>query len=173
MEHRRWYDQDRSCPRMLEQLREIDHPLIQEFCARVLINIAEKIKRVIDLEKPYLKIGRSEAEAMNYMHRFGNQKQRWYDAHPVMDEAVNELYNLPPQGLSAVSFHLAETFNLIQIYATVCQNVGHEPTYEELARIALVSLQLGAKEAEHVLVKLVGQARFDIVKQQLMSGEHR
>ncbi len=159
---RRWYDQEKSCPRLISQLRDIPQTEVREFCARVLINFCEKLRKEIhERDKRTLAVNSMGHSGIQGLYRYGEEKRRWYDQDPVLHKAVGSLYSLNPEGLGIIGFKLGDTYGLMQIYATVCQQIEQPPDLKEMARIATTALKTGTKEAEEILVGLIGQDLFN------------
>lgn len=156
--NRRWYDQEASCPRLLEQIRDIPQAEIREFCARVMINFGEKVRKEInERDKRNLAVNSIGQQGLTALYRYGEEKQRWYDRDPVLHKAVGVFYTLSAEGLGLVGFKLGDTFGLLQVYGTVCAQLDQPPNMKEMAQIATTALNTGTQEAEEILVALVGQ----------------
>jgi hypothetical protein len=156
--NRRWYDQEASCPKLLKQIQGMPQPEIREFCGRVLINFTEKVRKEInERDKRNQEVNSIGHVAIQVLYRYGEEKGRWYDQDPVLHKAVGTLYTLNLEGLGIVGFKLGDTFGLFQIYATVCAQLDQPADMREMARIATTSLIVGTREAEEILVNLVGQ----------------
>jgi hypothetical protein len=156
--NRRWYDQEASCPKLLKQIQGMPQPEIREFCSRVLINFAEKVRKEINgRDKRNNEVNSIGHVAIQVLYRYGEEKERWYDKDPVLHKAVGSLYTLNLEGLAIVGFKLGDTFGLLQIYGTVCDQLDQPADIREMARIATTALKAGTREAEEILVHLVGQ----------------
>ncbi|HEY9746322.1 MAG TPA: hypothetical protein V6C99_08905 [Oculatellaceae cyanobacterium] len=163
---RRWYDQEISCTRLIEQIRGMYQPTCQEFCARVLIHVAEKLrKEILQKTKHSAKVSSIGASGIAGLYNFGHESRRWYDQHPTIQKAVGSLYGLPLEGLTVVGFKLGDTMGLIQVYSTVCEQIAQEPELEALAKICTTALQDGRSEAEEVLISIVGQDLYQSITQ--------
>jgi hypothetical protein len=152
-ERRRWYDQEFVCRRLLDQIREMPQTETREFCARVILHFAEKLRKECQDQGMLSSIG---IPGIHALYKFGHYKNRWYDENQVMLMAVGALYTLPPEGLSAIGYKLGDTFGLIKVYAQVCGQVEQPPDVKDLARICTTSLQAGVEEAREVLIKIIG-----------------
>lgn len=157
----RWYDQEPACARVLEQIHAIHHPEIQDTCGRIIIHLAERIRKL--LSKSYSGAGLSSMGplGLSSLYRFGQHSRRWYDTRPTLLKAVSVIYRLPPQGLSALGYKLGDTFGLIQIYANVCTQLGQEPTDSDIIQICKTAFQDGPEEAEDVLANIIGKELYD------------
>lgn len=159
---RRWYDQEPSCSRLLAQMNGMPHEEMREFCARVLVNFAEKLRKDMH-RKGSLKpsVNSIGVPAITSLYRFGFKKRRWYDKNLTLHKAVGELYMLPPEGLAVLGFKLGDTFGLLQVYSSVCSQVEQEPELADMTLISTKSLQDGKKEAEDVLIAIVGKDLYE------------
>lgn len=162
MSNRRWYDREPVCTRLLMQVKDMPQPETRIFCARVIVNFAEKLRRSIRKRKAEgIQLGALGEGTLANLYRYGQEKRRWYDQEAAVSQAVGMFYTLPPEGLAALGFQLGDTFGLIQVYAGVCDQLGHPPQTPDLVQICMTSLQTGISEAEAVLVDLVGQDLYD------------
>jgi hypothetical protein len=164
MHRRRWYDQEMTCTRLMEQIREMPQPECREFSARVVIHFAEKIrKEILHKGRHSAKVSSIGATGITGLYNFGHETRRWYDDDPAIQKAAGLLYGLPAEGLSVVGFKLGDTIGLIQVYASVCEQIAQSPDLGDLTKICTTSLQAGRKEAEETLISIVGQELYDSV----------
>lgn len=155
--NQRWYDQEPSCSRLIQEIREISQPEIREFCGRVLINFGDKVRKEInERDKRHLAVNSIGQQGLSALYRYGEERERWYDQDSVLHKAIGIFYTLSPEGLGIVGFKLGDSFGLLRVYATVCQQLGQPPGLKEMASIATTALNVGTQEAEEVLVELVG-----------------
>lgn len=139
-------------------------PECREFCARVIIHFAEKIrKEILQRGRHSAKVSSIGALGITGLYNFGHESRRWYDQDQTIQKAVGLLYGLPLEGLSAVGFKLGDTIGLIQIYASVCEQVDQAPDPANLTKICTTALQAGRREAEEILISIVGQDLYDSV----------
>jgi hypothetical protein len=158
MHRRRWYDQEVSCTRIMQQIRDMAAPECREFSARVLIHFAEKLrKEILQKGKHSAKVSSIGATGITGLYNFGHETRRWYDQYPTVQKAASLLYGLPSEGLSVLGFKLGDTIGLIQVYAAVCEQVPQQPDLTDLTKICTTALQAGRKEAEDILISIVGQ----------------
>jgi len=155
---RRWYDQDPACPRILNQIQGIPQPEVREFCARLMVNLCEKLRKEIQhREKDTSNISSLGMSALTARYWYGQNKRRWYDSELVLHKAIGMLYSMPQIGLSVIGYMLKDAVELVEIYAVVCQQVEQPPNMAELSRIATTALKSGRQEAEAILIGLVGK----------------
>src|SRR5262249_43964558 len=154
-----------TCTRLLEQIQGMPQPECREFCARVIIHFAEKLRKEIQKQgKHSLKVSSIGATGISGLYNFGHQKRRWNDEDPILHKAVGLLYGLPMEGLTVVGFKLGDTMGLIQVYATVCAQTDQFIDITELTKICSTALQDGRKEAEDVLISIVGEEVYQSIK---------
>jgi hypothetical protein len=167
---RRWYDQEIYCHRLLEHIKDMPQPELREFCARVLIHFADRLRKEISRKGANtMGVNSIGAPAISSLYKFGEKRRRWYDQEPVTQKAVSLLYTLPRDGLSALGFKLGDTFGLLQVYAAVCDQVDQTPDMKEMTNICTTSLQAGVKEAEEVLVDIVGKDLYESISRPYLS----
>lgn len=155
---RRWYDQEKTCRKLLEQVKAMPQAETREFCARVMINIGEKIRKELQKQgADNLKVSSIGVSALSGLYQYGQRKHRWYDKSPALHKAAGLFYTLPPEGLAILGFKLGDTFGLLQIYATVCDQVDQAPSTKAMAEICTTAMRAGKKEAEEILVAIVGK----------------
>lgn len=158
MHRRRWYDQETACARIMEQIRNMAIPECQEFSARVLIHFAEKLKKeIMQKGRHSAKVSSIGTPGIAGLYNFGHETRRWYDQYPTVQKAASLLYGLPVEGLSVLGFKLGDTIGLIQVYSTVCEQVPQQPDLSDLTKICTTALQAGLKDAEDVLISIVGE----------------
>jgi hypothetical protein len=155
--NRRWYDKEITCHRLMEQIRAMPQPEVREFCARVVIHFAEKLREEIHKKGKKGMLNSLGAPAIAGLYRFGHQKRRWYDRDPVLHKAAGYFYMLPLEGLAAIGFKLGDALGLIQIYALVCSQVDEKPDMAEMIRISKTAMQAGKAEAEAILISIIGK----------------
>lgn len=166
--NRRWYDQEDACPRLLTQIQGMPQLEIREFCARVLLNFGEKLRKGIqERDKRNLDISPIGHAAIQRLYRYGEQRRRWYDDEPGLHKAVGVLYTLNPEGLKILGYKLGDTFGLLQVYATVCAELDQAPDLKAMGHIATTALQTGVQEGEEILVSLIGRDLYNSL------GSHR
>lgn len=152
---------------LLGQVKDMPQPEVRTFCARIIINFAEKLRKAIHQKKAEgVHLGSVQQSALASLYKFGYEKNRWYDKEPSVYMAVATFYTLPPEGLSALGFQLGDTFGLIQIYAKVCDQLGHPPETGDLVKICMTSLQVGVQEGSAVLIDLVGHDLYESLRRQ-------
>lgn len=155
--NRRWYDQEASCPRLITQIQGMPQHEIREFASQVLLNFGEKLRKGMhERDKKKWEVNSIGHSGIQGLYRYGEEKRRWYDQEPALHKAVGTLYTLNSEGLGILGFKLGDTFGLLQVYATVCAQLGEKPNLKEMGRIATTALQTGTKEAEEILVNLIG-----------------
>jgi len=167
---RRWYDCEPACSKLILQLEDIQQPEIRDFCAKVMIHFCERVRKAIaDKDKFSSRVKSLGFSALNSLYKGRTRTRRWYDNLPEEKEtqrAINQLYTLPQEGLTVIGFKLGDTFGLMQIYSAVCYHLGQIPSQREMTQIALTALQSGKKEAEEVLIAIVGQELYDALSLQ-------
>lgn len=165
--NRRWYDQEASCTRLLTQIQGMPQPEIREFASQVLLNFGEKLRKGLhDRDKKKWEVNSIGHNAIQGLYRYGEEKRRWYDQEPTLHKAVGTLYTLNPEGLAILGFKLGDTFGLLQVYAQVCTQLNELPNLKEMGRIATTALQTGTKEAEDILVSLIGPDLYSSISRQ-------
>jgi hypothetical protein len=156
--NQRWYDQEPACPSIFKQIQRMPQPEMREFCARVLINVCEKLRKDIQHKmKDSADVSSLGVSAVTSRYGYGQYKRRWYDDEPVLHKAIGMLYSLPHGGLSALGFILKDTVDLIEVYAEICYQVEQPINMADISRITTITLQQGRKEAEEILIGLVGK----------------
>ncbi len=167
MHNRRWYDQEPACTLLLKQIQDMPQPEVRTFCARIIINFSEKLRKAIHQKRAEgVHLGSVQQSALSSLYKFGYEKNRWYDKEPSLYMAVATFYTLPPEGLAALGFQLGDTFGLILIYARVCHQLGHPPETADLVKICMTALQVGIQEGSAVLIDLVGQDLYESLRRQ-------
>lgn len=155
---RRWYDKDPACPRIFRQIEGIPQPEVREFCARLLVNVCEKLRKEIQHRvKDSSNISSMGVTALTARYWYGQNKRRWYDDELVLHKGIGMLYSMPQIALSVIGYVLKDAVELVAIYAVVCQQVEQPPSTAELSKIATTAMKSGRQEAEAILIGLVGK----------------
>ena len=164
MHRRRWYDQEIICTRLMDQIRDMSQPECREFCARVVIHFAEKLRKELQQKGRHsANVSSIGAIGISGLYNFGHEKRRWYDQDAAVQKAASLLYGLPAEGLTVMGFKLGDTIGLIQVYSTVCEQIAQAPDLAVLTKICTTALQAGRKEAEETLIEIVGQDLYDSI----------
>ncbi len=153
----RWYDQSPPCAKLLKELQAIEQPVILEFCARIIINFAERLKKEIQSrERNTVGLNQIGVSAISGLYRFGSEKRRWYDNNEVLHKAVGLLYTQTLEGLNTISHKLGDTVGLLRVYSQVCTELSAPVVTDNMTRIAMTGLQTGNEEAARILIDIVG-----------------
>jgi len=156
--NRRWYDREPVCSNLIVQLKNIQQPIVQDFCAKMLIHFCERIRKELAAQdKVSSRVKSLGVNALPSLYKAQSQRNRWYDHLPEVQKAVGQVYTLSHQGLSIVGYKLGDTFGMLQIYATVCHQLEQTPSQQEMTNITMTALQSGKSEAEDTLVSIIGQ----------------
>jgi hypothetical protein len=148
----------------MDQIREMPQAECREFCARVVIHFAEKVRKELQQKGRHsAKVSSIGATGITGLYNFGHETRRWYDQDSAIQKAASLLYGLPMEGLSVVGFKLGDTIGLIQVYSSVCEQIAQLPDLAVLTKICTTALQAGRKEAEETLIEIVGQDLYDSV----------
>lgn len=167
-QYQRWYDKDRGCSKMIDQLEELHFPLVRLFCAKFISRIAMEIRDKLsgrststdpDSDKVIVSLG---LPALKGLYAAKQSSRRWYDKDPQIQKAITSLYSLSQEGLTVLTFKLNDVMGLLQLYDTVCYSTDQEPTVQEMFKIAKAGLTEGIEVAEEVMVDILG---FDVFKQ--------
>jgi hypothetical protein len=167
-QYQRWYDKDRGCSRMIDQLEDLNFPIVRLFCAKFISRIAMEIRDKLsgratstdpDSDKVIVSLG---LPALKGLYAAKQSSRRWYDKDPQIQKAITSLYSLSQEGLTVLTFKLNDVMGLLQLYDTVCYSTDQEPTVQEMFKIAKAGLTEGIEVAEEVMVDILG---FDVFKQ--------
>lgn len=168
VQYQRWYDQDRGCARMIEQLEELNYPLVRLFCAKFIARIARQIRDILASRgKPGSQVGGEGLvslglPALKGLYAAKKTSRRWYDHDPQIQKAITTLYSLSQEGLTVLTFKLNDLMGLLVLYDTVCYQTLQDPTVQEMFKIAKAGLTEGMNVAEEVMVDILG---FDVFSQ--------
>src|SRR5689334_23067502 len=144
MDHRRWYDQEPACSRLLSQVREMQQDEMREFCVRLMIHFCDKIKKELHaVSRQSSGMHSLGSTAVTGIYQYGKRSRRWYDRNPVLKQGIGQLYTLPLNGLNTLSAKLGDTFGLLQIYSTVCTQIDQPPETRYMLQIAVTALRVG------------------------------
>ncbi len=153
---RRWYDQDRGCSRLLLLLYEMAQPDLRHAAARLLMNYAQRIQA--DIKAQSKNVPNSLGlPGIREKYMTSQYARRQYDRDPLMKQTHSILYNLPMQGLTAVGFHLTDTFEMLVIYSFACDRLHAQPDPKEVLNIMRVGLHEGLLQAQQTLAEYIGQ----------------
>ena len=159
---RRWYDQEPACTQLLKQLRQIEQPEIRHFCVNLMTHFCERLRKSLaNKDKVSSKVNALGITAVTSLYRFGSERRRWYDDVPELHRAVGLLYTMPREGLTVIGYKLGDVVGLLQVYSVVCQQLNQIPDQKEMSKIALAALQMGKKEAEEIIISIVGKDLYD------------
>lgn len=165
--HKRWYDKDNGCTVMIEQLRDMKHPLVREFSAKCLQRFAKQIRELMQGGSKKGKGGGGEGlvslglPALQGLFYAKRENRRWYDGDATMQKAITCLYSLPQEGLTVLSFKLIDIFGLITLYDHVCEETGQEPMLQDFFKITQTVLEVGKEEAEGMMCDILGKDLYD------------
>jgi len=169
---RRWYDQDIQCMQLIQQIEGMLQPECREFCARVIIHFAEKLRKdILHKGRHTLSVSSIGASAISGLYNYGHRKRRSYDNDPLIHRTVGLLYSLPIEGLTVLGFKLGDTIGLIETYSMVCTYKGMGIDLTVLTRICTTALQAGKAEAEEMLIAIVGQSLYETVLDEVQPEE--
>jgi len=164
VKRRRWYDQESTLTRSLEQVKRMPQPEIQSFCGKILRHLSEQMRRQIQAsnQNGVTSIG---LQGLEGLYHFKKQERRWYDPMAELQQAVGSLYRLPSEGLVALGFSLGDTIGLVSIYAQVCQELKEDPKPREMVLLMQKILMEGQDEAAAFVKSLVGNDLFAVLYQ--------
>lgn len=167
---RRWYDQDRGCTRLLLLLNEMSQPELRQAAARLLMNYAQ---RVLDDIRAQSKNQPNSMglPAIREKYMTSQYARRQYDRDDLMKKAHGLLYNLPIPGLTAVGFHLTDTFEMLVIYSFACERLHAQPDPKEVLNIMRVGLYEGLVQAQQTLAEYIGQDLYDDLAQEFRAPD--
>jgi len=155
---RRWYDREPACSNLVAQMKGIRQPEVRDFAAKVMIHFCERVRKALaDKDKFSSRVKSLGINALTSLYKGRRRERRWYDHDVEAKKAIDQLYTLPPEGLSVIGYKLGDTFGLLQVYSSVCQQLGQYPAGTEMTKIAMTALQSGRQEAEEVLITIVGR----------------
>jgi hypothetical protein len=161
---RRWYDREPACSNLLMPLKGIYQPEVRDFSARIMIHFCERLRKSLaSKDKLSSRVKSLGVNALTSIYNFRNHNRRWYDHSPELHKALSYLYTLPEGGLGVIGHKLGDTFGLLQVYSAVCHQLGQVPAQQEMTKIALTALKSGQKEAEEVLVAIVGRDLYNAI----------
>lgn len=159
--NRRWYDQQPNCVHLIEQIKSMPQAEMRDFSAKVLIHVAEKLKKnVYQRSKTIAEVNSLGREALQGLYRYGEERRRWYDQEAAVHKSVGLFYTLNADGLYILGDKLGDTLGLIAIYAQVCEQLQQAPNTKEIANITLMALKTGRQEAEELLISVIGKERY-------------
>lgn len=152
---RRWYDQEPQSRLLLEHIRQMEQPDIQDFACNLLVQVALEVDHAILTRNGSAPrtLGLSGIKE-KYLGK--TQNKRWYDQKPNLKKAVSQFYTLPLHGLTAVCFKLDEPFGLLALYSYMCMHLGQAPKAADLDHIARLCLFETKEKAQAMLSQLVG-----------------
>lgn len=158
--HKRWYDQDPSCTKMLTHIKSVKQMEVQEFCGRMLGHFTDQMRKQIQY-KNHSGLTSIGLPGIEYLYKFRQQQRRWYDKVKPVQLAVGSMYTLPKEGLAALGFTVGDTFGLISVYSQVCFEIGQPPLTHDLVTISKKALHEGRDQAIGFVKELVGDDLFD------------
>lgn len=164
MHLRRWYDQEPVCHHLMNQIQLVPQPEAQQFCGRLLGQLAEQMRKRIQ------ETNQSQATSIGFraiegLYGFNQHHRRWYDHVQPVHRAVSRLYMLPSEGLVALGFSSGDLFGLLSVYAQVCDELKQKPSAEEMATITRKVLFEGQDQGAAFLKLLIGDEVFEVLFQ--------
>jgi hypothetical protein len=155
---RRWYDQDRGCARLILLIHEIKNPSLNQAACKMLKNFSAKVNQEI----AYRTNDPSQLGLAGIRDRYlkGTHSRRRYDRKSDLRSAVQELYLLPPQGLTAVGFQLNQTMEMLVVYSFALDKLEAQPDPKEVLNIMRVGLHEGMEAAQETLAECIGSDLF-------------
>ena len=167
--NRRWYDKEPTCTKLVEQMKGIRHTEVREFAAKCLLHFTERVRKLVQAQQGGGGPVSLGLPALQGLYMAKREHRRWYDEEKILQKAIGGLYGLPKEGLTALSFKLYDTFGLMAMYSFVCDQLGQDPTVDDLLNIAKTGLQEGKEEAEELLADIVGKDLYDAFSQEFTS----
>lgn len=161
---RRWYDKDPGCSRLILLIKEMKQRSLQQVSGRLIKHFVEKMLNQLRGKGQPVSLG---LPAIQELYMAKKNRRRWYDNDEVLIDAIGDLYSLPEHGLSALSFQLNDTLELLVIYGFACERMEAEPDINDIRDIIKTGVYDGKPEAEDLVAEIIGKDLYETLTWEL------
>ncbi|MEB3287212.1 MAG: hypothetical protein VKJ04_06885 [Vampirovibrionales bacterium] len=161
----RWYEKNpklNQCVKLLEAF-----PMeIQTIISDGIVTLSVRECQADEVYAQLKSLGTEKVMALYKSHK----KQRSYDKNPSMHKAMNYMYVLPEEHQTFLAEQTLDLVNNIYDYFKSCKAFDHEPTPDEIGRVAKTFIEGGSEEAKRLVDTLSDRFKNNMKFAPMMKG---